>query len=272
MRVKFWGTRGSCATPSPNTKEFGGNTPCVTVLLPEGDTLVVLDLGTGSRQLGMELQKMGEKYHYKLHIFLSHVHWDHIQGFPFFLPVYLPNWEVHFYGVGDLKKMLAGQMRPPYFPVTMDAMNAAMVFHQMPHFGKAVQVGSAKITHTKLRHPNDSYAYRITAGGKSMVYATDTEHPADSIDENLVNFARKADLFIYDGQYTEDEYKNGKVGWGHSTWMQGVKLAQKADLNTLALFSHDPTHTDEFLTKLEAETQNAWPNSFFAREGAEVDL
>lgn len=270
MRLKYWGTRGSCATPGAQTKEFGGNTPCVTVELPDKKTLLVLDLGTGSRALGLDLQKNGEKYGYELHIFLSHVHWDHIQGFPFFLPAYLPNWKIHFYGVGDIKSFLKGQMRPPYFPVTMEVMNSNMSFVEMPKDG--VQVGDARITHTLLRHPNNSYAYRVDCGGKSMVYATDTEHPPDSTDENLIKFVKGADHLIYDGQYTEDEYKNGKVGWGHSTWMQGVNICKMAEVKFLALFSHDPTHSDDFLTKLEAETRVAWPNSHFAREGTEVDL
>jgi phosphoribosyl 1,2-cyclic phosphodiesterase len=283
MLTHFWGVRGSIPTPAPDTIQFGGNTSCVSVDF--GDSLVVFDAGTGLRLLGNAI--LDAKRRPRIHLFLSHVHWDHIQGFPFFAPAYKPDFQLDVYGHGaadhTLGRILAGQMEGPNFPVALDQLDAAISYRDIQP-GKTVELSSAAGPFARMRctrgnHPNGVLVYRLdsVASGKSLVYATDTEHRPDRMDADILDLARGADLFVYDGMYTPEEYGSHK-GWGHSTWEKGFELAHAAGVKTYVVFHHDPSHNDAFLVALEEKVQRHCRGLvpgiqvLFAREGMEIGL
>jgi phosphoribosyl 1,2-cyclic phosphodiesterase len=275
MRVRFWGVRGSIAAAGPETAQVGGNTSCVEVRVGDGEdeTLLIFDAGTGLRRLGESLRGPLEA-----HLFLSHLHWDHIQGFPFFGPAYAPGNRIRLYAPercapnGDVRAALDAQMRAPHFPVGLDAMRAELAFGAVAA-GAEVKLGAAvTVQAAAAKHPNGCLAYRVTAGGRSVVYATDTEHDASGrLDRQLLELARGADVLIYDAQYTADEYA-GKRGWGHSTAEEGARLAEAAGVSQLVLYHHDPTHDDWQIARIEAATRARFPHTVAAREGLVLSL
>ncbi len=274
LTTRFWGVRGSCASAGGHTVQVGGNTSCVEVRV--GDQLFILDAGTGLRGLGAELMARGEKLDATL--LLSHFHWDHIQGFPFFTPAYVPGNRLTVYGPeraaprGDVRAAIDAQMKAPHFPVGLEVMRAQLAFHALPA-GACVPIGAATVSTAAACHPNGCLAYRISAGGRSVVYATDTEHDTHSgaIDRNLLELARGADVLIYDAQYTDEEYR-GKRGWGHSTSAEGVRLARAAGVGQLVLFHHDPAHDDWQIACIEAEARALFEPTCAAREGLQITL
>ena len=269
--VKFWGVRGSIATPSRRHVEFGGNTSCVEVVA--GDEVFILDCGTGIRNLGNELLERGVE---TANILLSHTHWDHINGFPFFRPAYLDNCTFHLWAGnlmddGGMQKVMAGQMMQPMFPVPMAAMRSTIEFHDF-RAGEEVNLSKkTKIKTVLLNHPNGATAYRLEFGGKSICYVTDTEHVIGKPDQTVLKLIEGADLVIYDCTYTDDEFEE-KIGWGHSTWQEGVRLCQTANVKSLAIFHHDPEHEDIFMEKLEKEARSTWDGAFVARENMMIKL
>lgn len=270
--IKFWGVRGSIPSPGPETALVGGNTSCVEVTL--GEQRIVLDAGTGLRRLGNQLVGRGPV---DATVLLSHVHWDHIQGIPFFTPIYVPGTKLRFVtGQGErpLREALHGQMRRPHFPVDMNDLPSQLAFDDVRDRSR-IQVGDVAVTLAKANHPDAVFAYRLEHGGRSIVYATDTEHYS-CVDQRLVALARDADVLIYDAQYLAEEYagKNGptRVGWGHSTWDAGVELAKAAGVGKLVLFHHDPTRTDEGVAAIEAMARNEFAETVAAREGLEISL
>ena len=275
MQIKFWGVRGSIASGSPTTAGIGGNTTCVEVRC--GDELIIIDTGTGVRDLGMALMK---EMPLKATILFSHVHWDHIQGFPFFGPFFIPGNEFRVFGGTSLpttiKEVLNQQMAPPYFPVKIDLFGSKITYHDVKP-GDVIEGNSYKVTLAPLLHPNGCYAYRIDYQGKTMVFSTDCEHYEDRPNKNLIELSKDADVLIYDAQYTEDEYYglNGQFsrkGWGHSTMQEGVKVAKAANVKKLVLFHHDPSHDDNFIKQIEAESRQFFPESIAAYEGLQIDL
>lgn len=271
MEVRFWGTRGSSPVSGARYVEFGGNTPCLQVGLESSPEVVILDAGTGIRELGIHLVRDQARYGKVLHLFLTHAHWDHIQGFPFFDPAYIPGYTLNIYCTKDARSFLDGQMKPPYFPVGLDIMRANITFRTIDP-KTAVTVGKAVITNIPLPHPQGSTAFRVQEGQRSFVLATDTEHLKEGVNDELATFAHGTDALIYDAQYTPTEYESGKQGWGHSTFVEGVRLAQKAQVKRLYLFSHDPRHTDEDLLMIEAEAQKLLPSTVSARQGVKLAL
>lgn len=275
LTIRFWGVRGSIPSPGPSTADVGGNTSCVEVRCR--DHVFILDAGTGLRGLGDALLSEAEPV--TAHMLFSHVHWDHIQGLPFFSPIYRPNTTLHMYGTpedGNLESVLNSQMKAPNFPVGFDQAPARMHFHESP-IGDSMDIGPVTVSTAPLNHPNGVLAYRIDCDGRSVVYATDTEHYADgSIDSNLVVLARDADVLIYDAQYTPDEYCGSvgfsRLGWGHSTWEEGVRVARAADVKKLVLFHHDPTHDDAMVAEIEQTAAKARPGTIAAREGLTISL
>jgi phosphoribosyl 1,2-cyclic phosphodiesterase len=269
--VKFWGVRGSIATPSPRHVGFGGNTSCVEVVA--GDDIFVLDCGTGIRNLGKELVKREVSF---ANILMSHTHWDHINGFPFFLPAYIGKhsfnmWAGHLMDDGGVEKIMHGQMTQPMFPVPLAAMQSKIEFHDF-RAGEQLDIGKeAKIITGLLNHPNGATGYRIEYGGKAMCYVTDTEHVVGKPDQNVLALIEGADLVIYDSTYTDDEFE-AKIGWGHSSWQEGIRLCKAANVKSLAIFHHDPEHEDDFMEKLETEARDTWPGAFVARENMVIKL
>ena len=275
MIIRFWGVRGSAPSGNRGTAGVGGNTTCVEVRC--GDELIIFDSGTGIRNLGMKL--LGEMP-IKGHIFYSHVHRDHIQGFPFFIPLYIPGNEFDIYGGTSLptpiEEVLNQQMTPPCFPVKMDTLGAKINYHGIKP-GNVIEGENFKVTLAPLYHPNGSYGYRIDYDGRSIVFATDCEHREGKLCEGLSKLCENTDLLIYDAQYTEAEYygKDGqmpRIGWGHSTWNEAVKMAEAAKVDRLILFHHDPSHNDDFVKKIEADAREVFPRSMAAFEGLEVDV
>lgn len=272
--VRFWGVRGSIPMPGPRTAQIGGNTTCLEVRA--GNDLIIFDAGTGIRGLGNALLK---EMPVQARMFFTHLHWDHIQGFPFFLPAFVRGNRFDLYGVRKLTNTLAetliGQMNYPNFPVSLDEMGAQIDFHDLQE-GESVTVGEAVVTNTLLNHPGGVHAYRVDYKGHSAVFATDTEHYS-CLDPRLVKLAAGADLLIYDAMYTTDEYRgaNGglpRLGWGHSTWEEGVKVAREAQVGQLVLFHHDPDHDDETVHAIEAQAKAVFPRCCAAYEGLELHL
>jgi phosphoribosyl 1,2-cyclic phosphodiesterase/CheY-like chemotaxis protein len=257
--VRFWGTRGSIATPGEATLRYGGNTSCVEVTSDAGD-IIIIDAGTGANALGKALMDQGRAQ--RGHILISHTHWDHIQGLPFFAPLFAAGNEWHIYGpraLGQsLRDILAGQMDYSYFPVALNAFAANVQFHEVVEGG--FSVGEVRVSTQYLNHPALTVGYRLEADGASLVYASDHEphsphageghaDEAESGDIAHVDFLRDADLVIHDAQYTANEYP-GKLGWGHSTIEYAVDVAVAANARQLALYHHDPTRTDEAVDRL----------------------
>jgi phosphoribosyl 1,2-cyclic phosphodiesterase len=279
MRITFWGVRGSIPSPGPDTVGVGGNTSCVEVRA--GKAFLVFDGGTGLRLLGK--RALGEMP-FTAHIFFSHVHWDHIQGFPFFDPAFVPGNVIHLYGGNNvsrtLEETLAGQMDHPSFPVHLTDMGATMHFHGIdgrnPVEVDAGDGTKALISAAPGNHPNGVWAYRVDHGGHSVVYATDTEHYA-VVDPKLAKLAKGADVLIYDSQYFPEEYSGTgggmpKLGWGHSTYEEAVKLAQAAGVKKLVLYHHDPTQNDGAVAEKERRARTLFASCEAAREGLVLEL
>jgi phosphoribosyl 1,2-cyclic phosphodiesterase len=264
--LRFWGTRGSLPAPRAATNKYGGNTPCLEIRVE--NEVLIFDAGSGIRTLGQKLQK--EFPFFRASIFLTHYHWDHIHGFPFFAPAFNKNNRFSIYGEPrgnrNVKTILSDQMALPYFPVPMEAMRAGITFKDVKP-KDSIRIGSAIIKTESLNHPGKALSYRIEHGGKSIVYATDTEH-GNQIDERLVRHAKNADLFIYDATYTEAEIRNGKKGWGHSSWREAVKLARAASVGQLLLFHHEPSRDDKALAAIENSARKVFPKTIAAREGS----
>lgn len=266
--IKVWGARGSIPTPSPKTVKYGGNTSCLEVLC--GDQLLIFDAGTGIRELGINLKGKTEL---KANVFFSHLHWDHIQGFPFFSPLYGAGHEFNFYGERksdmSLENVLSQQMKYPFFPVPIPKSPSQLNFHEIKE-NQEITIGDIKVTSYRVNHPDGCLAYRIDYGNKSIVYSTDTEH-TDKIDKNILKAAENADIFIYDCNYTEEEYESRK-GWGHSTWNEALKIVKEANAKKLIMWHHDPMHNDKFITELEKTVRKSFKNSVAAAEGLRIDL
>ncbi len=289
MRVRFWGTRGSIARAGPATLRYGGNTSCVEVRTDAGDLLVV-DCGTGIHVLGHALVSEHPEGPINGHLLVTHTHWDHIQGFPFFRPLFRPGSTWHVYGPrglgGSLRESLGGQMQYTYFPVSIEQLEARVHFHDLVE--GSLEIGSARVTAHYLNHPALTLGYRIEADNAAVVYASDHEPhsralaaggtPADSIeDARHVAFLSLADLVIHDAQYRASEYAQ-KVGWGHSTIEYAVDCALAAEARSLALYHHDPMRDDAAvdenvaLARDRVAAAGAEMAVFAADEGREIVL
>jgi phosphoribosyl 1,2-cyclic phosphodiesterase len=274
LRLHFRGVRGSLASPGRTTAGVGGNTSCVEVTA--GDTRIVLDAGSGLRALGDELLASGVS---QTTILLSHLHWDHIQGLPFFTPIYVPGHRVDVVAGPcglPLADALRRQMSAPFFPVEFDEV-AAQVRPRDARPGEPLRIGDVVVRMARLNHPDPVFGWRLEHGGRSIVYATDTEHYA-CVDPVLLRLAAGADVLIYDAQYTPEEYRgdagagSAKVGWGHSTWQAGVELARAAGVRQLVLFHHDPRRDDDAVLAIEARAQAAFAGTIAAREGLVLEM
>ena len=221
----------------------------------------------GIRGLGREFVRDGLK---RGTLLLTHTHWDHINGFPFFGPLFLPDYEFGIYSghlamVGGIENVLSSQMANPLFPVPLEALQAKLRFVDFKAGESWDAGGGVKIVTMPLNHPNGATGYRIEHGGKSICYVTDTEHVVGRPDQNVLKLIEGSDLVIYDSTYTDAEFPT-KIGWGHSTWEEGVRLCKMANVGQLAFFHHDPDHDDDFMAKLERTSQEMWSGAIVARE------
>jgi phosphoribosyl 1,2-cyclic phosphodiesterase len=280
MRARVWGCRGSLAAPGPETLRYGGNTSCVEVRLDGGSTLV-LDAGTGIRALGVAI---GRDPVDELHILLTHLHLDHLQGLGFFRPLFRPEVNAHIWGpaspVQSLADRIAIYLSPPLFPVRLADIPAQVTFHDAPE--EVVTIGSATVRAGKVTHQGPTVGYRIEEGGRTLVYLPDHE---PSIGVNLSDestewisghdVAHGADVLFHDAQYSDHEYPE-HVGWGHSCIDHVMGFASKAGVGSVVLFHHDPYHSDDDLDALLAEAQSRWDGPddqvYLANEGMTINL
>jgi phosphoribosyl 1,2-cyclic phosphodiesterase len=252
--VRCWGTRGSIPTPGPHTVRYGGNTTCFEV--NHNGTRLIFDAGSGIRPLGNDLVEKGPD---DIYIFLTHFHWDHIQGFPFFAPLYDPEDTIKVMGPRqkdiDVQNLFAGQMGPIYFPVPFRLVAATMEFEHLNDGG--YDVGDIRVEVMRVKHPSFVTGYRITVGSTVICFIPDNELEGDmyevesGFDDRLRRFIDGADLLVHDSMYTDEEYPN-RIGWGHSTFSQSVRLAEEVGVRKLLFFHHDPTRTDDDLDGIVA--------------------
>ncbi len=272
LKVTFWGVRGSKPTPGKNTILFGGNTSCVQI--EAGNRNLIFDSGTGIVSLGQEMMKqVGRK---KADIFFSHLHWDHIQGLPFFEPIYKAGNSFCLYGEDkenrNFRQIIELQMSYPYFPVTMEKMEADIEFISITP-KQLIDLGDGIIIETMaVNHPDGCLAYRIKSRDSIVVYCTDTEYIDEDREKEFFDFIRGADVLIYDTFFTDEEYKGtidgqSKKKWGHSTWEEGTKISQEADIGYLVLFHHQENRSDKEQQMIEDSARREFVNTVAAREG-----
>jgi len=276
-KLSFWGVRGSTPTVDPATWRYGGNTPCLELIAPDG-TQFILDCGTGLRMLGSRWAAPNGGKNPEAHIFVTHYHWDHIQGIPFFSPLYVENNEFHFYsfrskylGRDSLKQVFEAQMALPYFPVDMSAMNAKRKFKEVDG-GDTFTIRENKITARWLNHPQGCLGFRIETPGGTVAYATDNEPGDAKLDASLRELAAGADIFINDAQFTPEQLAATRKGWGHSSWLEGVRVAREVGAKTLVLFHHDPDSTDRLVDSLLKRAREEFDSVFAASEGMVITL
>jgi phosphoribosyl 1,2-cyclic phosphodiesterase len=272
MRIKFWGVRGSTPTPQAENLRYGGNTSCVEVRL--GDRIFVFDCGTGFRALGQHLRQEFNGTSISAHIFVSHFHWDHIQGIPFFGPLY-DQTQSHFSfhsssRARSLKQVMEEQMSAPYFPVNMSEMSARRDFYDIEE-GK-VELDDVVVRTAWLSHPQGCMGFRLETKEGTVVYATDNEPGDPHFDKNLRALAAGADALIYDSQYLPEEYEARKRGWGHSHWREAVNVVMESGAKELILYHHDPDHDDNCIDKVVQDARNYYARVRAAAEGMELTI
>ena len=282
MRIRVWGCRGSLASPGPDTVRYGGNTSSVEVRLSD-DTLIILDAGTGIRDLGRHIARSEPVK--KINLFLSHLHLDHVEGIGFFSALWNPDVELHVWGppspLHSLQDRIATLMSPPLFPVHLADVPCRPIYHDVPE--EDVQVGSARVTVQPVQHRGSTVAYRIEENGRSFAYIPDHE-PALGVNLEKVDdpewvsgysVAHGADVLFHDSQYTEEEYPNHRE-WGHSSVAHTIAFAQMTKVTNLVLFHHDPAHTDDELELHQKRAKELWGTNntapILAREGMEIEL
>jgi phosphoribosyl 1,2-cyclic phosphodiesterase len=270
VTVRCWGTRGSIPSPGPQTVRYGGNTPCFEVR--HHGMRLIFDAGSGIRLLGTDLVEKGPN---QIHIFLTHFHWDHIQGFPFFAPLYDEEDTIKVVGPKqqdiDVQNLFAGQMGPIYFPVPFSVVAAAMEFEHLN--AGTYEIGDAVLSVMRVKHPSFVLGYRIEVGGKAICFIPDNEMEGTGYEvgegwqQRIRDFVGDADLLIHDAMYTEEEYR-ARAGWGHSTFEQSVRLAEEGGVERLLLFHHDPVRSDDELDVIVSRLRD---ESLARGSGLELD-
>lgn len=259
LKVRFWGVRGSISCSGAEYARYGGNTSCLEV--SAGGRRLIFDAGTGIRTLGVELAKQAPL---DIDIYFTHTHLDHLSGLTFFAPLFdarnsVRMWAGHLEAPYTLKKVVSNLMQAPIYPVTLEIFKAKVSFTEFKA-GEQLSCGDVQMRTAPLNHPNGATGYRVEHRGKSICYITDTEHRPGEIDATIVDLCRGADVMIYDSSYTDEEYARYK-GWGHSTWQEGVRVADAAGVGTLAIFHHDPSHSDAFMDDVAREAAAMRPGT-----------
>jgi phosphoribosyl 1,2-cyclic phosphodiesterase len=273
MRLEFYGVRGTFPGQGRSGTKIGVNTPCARITTRSGETIIV-DAGTGLRPMGEDLAaKHKGKAPLKASLLLTHFHLDHVFGLPFYGPLYMSDTAIDVYSwrePEDTREILGRLSVAPLFPVPIETTPSKMAFFRIGEEGAVI--GGARVTFCTLMHPQGCVAFRIEEEGKSIVFATDTEHPAEGMDGRLAAFARGASVFIYDAMYLPQEYLAGRQGWGHSTWEQGVRLAQAAGVDRLVLSHFNPDHDDHTIRKMRRAAARRFDRTDTAAEGMKIKL
>jgi len=269
LRLKLWGVRGSTPTPVRANLGCGGNTACLEIRA--GERIVILDAGSGMRALGQAIIEEFEGRALKLDIFLTHYHWDHIQGLPFFEPLYREDTEITLHAAGSLGSVhdrLHGQMSAPYFPVDFDGVAARVRFVELD--GNPIEAGGLRISSFPMHHPQGAFGYRMESQEGVVVYASDLEPGNAHLDRVVREYSQGADTLVYDSQFTPEEYLTHR-GWGHSHWREAAAVAADARVKQLILFHHDPSHDDRAVERMESDTRRLFECTLAAREGWSVE-
>ena len=293
MYVRFWGTRGSIASPGPTTARYGGNTTCIEIGTNDGE-IIVIDGGTGIFRLGNELAK---RMPVKVSVFVTHTHWDHIQGLPFFVPLFVPGNHVRFYGTFDpvydksLKEILAGQMEYCYYPVRESELKATIEYRSLRE-GQTVPIAGARVTPVLMNHPVLNFGYLVEADGKKVFFTGDHEplrniyapedeefeeyqHLIELRNSGIEEWLEDVDVLITDSMYTAEEYP-AKIGWGHGSFQSCIEMAERVNAGKIVLTHHEPCRTDEDLDaifdRLQGEFTDIGPEIVIAQEGMTIEL
>jgi phosphoribosyl 1,2-cyclic phosphodiesterase len=273
MELQFWGVRGSIPTPGTHTIKVGGNTTCLSLELD--NYILVFDSGTGIRRLGRYLED-AERSSWRGSLFLTHYHWDHIQGLPFFEPAFREENRFIIYGErkkgASIEEILSEQMQAPYFPVSLEALEGLVTFAELRADIEIEPVPGATLRTMRLSHPNDVLGYRFDGPQGSFCFITDHEHPTGGLTESVVEFARGVSVLIHDAQYTPEEKSGPKGGWGHSSWEEAALTAREAGVSILYLTHHDPERTDEELDSILYRAREVFPRTEIATESSVFDF
>ena len=275
MDLTFWGTRGSIACASSAYTKFGGHTSCVSLNIQ--GRLLIFDAGSGLYDLGEWIQNSLDKISH-VDLFITHFHYDHVMGLPFFAPLWDPyfNLTIHHASLNPEENKVKSFIQhrlfvEPFFPVSFEKVPSKIDFKEHLLGASFSLNQDISMSSQALNHPGEATGYRIESKGKSISYITDTEHTIGELDAKILCLMDQADIAIYDATYTDEEFHE-KKGWGHSTWQQGIRLAQKAGVKKLAFFHHAPSHDDTILTSLEQQAQRIWPSCFMAKQGMTFTL
>jgi len=283
-KLVFWGVRGSTPTVERDSWRYGGNTSCVEITAP-GGARFILDCGTGLRTLGNHLHALSSRWTkwrsdggIEAHVLVTHYHWDHIQGIPFFHPFFEAQNRFHFYsfqskylGRNSLRQVLEAQLASPYFPIDVSTMAASRFFREIEG-GDQWDIEGTHISSTWLNHPQGCLGYRLDTPVGSFVYATDNEPGAPEFDNNLRQLAQGADVLIYDAQYSPEQLASTRKGWGHSCWLEGVKIARETKVKNLVLFHHDPDSSSRTVDGFLSAARQEFPSTWAAMEGMSIAL
>ena len=270
--VRFWGVRGSISCSGPTTARYGGNTSSIEVRC--GGRILLFDGGSGIRYLGNRMAAEGP---FDTDLYLTHTHFDHVCGLPFFRPFFQGQnsfrlWAGHLGDRVTLRRVLCEFMMSPLFPVPPEVFRASMSYNNFPAGETLSPTPEIRIRTTPLNHPDNATGYRVDYRGRSFCYLTDTEHVQGVLDRNILSLIDGADLVAYDCMYTDEEYARAYVGWGHSTWQEGVRLCRAAGAKRLVVFHHDPDRSDDALDAIGREADAAMPGAVVAREGLSIEL
>ena len=272
IEINFWGVRGSIPTPGKKFSKYGGNTSCVEIRV--GDETIIFDMGSGIKNLGDKLIKRRKK---NFNIFVSHFHYDHTCGLPFFKPAYNSDFTFTINaGImtsrDKVLEVLNRQISSPSFPITLNDFKAEISFNDFK-IGEDLYLNDKKIIikTINLNHPDGAVGYRVEYENKSVCYITDHEHVVNKKDSFLVNFLNNSNALIYDSTYQDEEFKN-YIGWGHSTWQQGARIAKEANIENFFIFHHNPDNDDNIMEKIEINSKKIYNKCYVAKEGMKVSL
>ena len=270
--LRFWGVRGSIPTASIEQIHVGGNTSCVELTTADGSN-IVFDGGTGIRELSNNIARLHED-DYEVFIFLSHTHWDHIMGLPFFAPLHQPHARIHFFGprraAESLENAVLGLFQSPYFPLNSGDIKAQTTFIELDS-GEREFGNGFKIKYAPHPHPNGAISYRLEANGRVITYVTDIEHPKGRLVPSVIELAQGADVLIHDSQFHKEDLPAHR-SWGHSSWEECTKIAQITCVKQLFLFHFDPSYTDHDIVDMEIRARRVFPNTTAARQGLTIEI